>query len=121
MHPPIFAVCASAPAVQAMLGTDPTRLYPFGEAPQGTQFPYAVWQIIGGSPENYLAERPDVDFFALQLDVYAADAGTARGAAAALRDVIEPYAHIVAWRGESRDSETKSYRVSFDLDWFVSR
>ncbi|EPN30837.1 hypothetical protein A245_45243, partial [Pseudomonas syringae pv. actinidiae ICMP 19096] len=52
MAAPIFAVCAADPAVQALLGTSPTRLYPFGEAPEGVAKPYAVWQVIGGNPEN---------------------------------------------------------------------
>ena len=39
----------------------------------------------------------------------------------ALRDAVEPVAHIVAWRGESRDVDTRLYRYSFDVDWLVNR
>lgn len=35
MYAPIFAVCAADPAVTALLGTSPVRIYPFGEAPEG--------------------------------------------------------------------------------------
>jgi len=71
MYPPIFAVCSSNPGVQAALGSSPCRVFMFGHAPQGTTKPYAVWQLIGGSPENYLATRPDADNWSLQIDVYA--------------------------------------------------
>ena len=48
MQPPIFPVCAADPAVQALLGAGPTRLWPWGEAPQGVTLPYAVWRVIPG-------------------------------------------------------------------------
>jgi hypothetical protein len=121
MFPPIFQVAAADPGVTALLGTAPVRLYPFGEAPEGTPLPYAVWQVASGSPENYLAGRPDLDGFTLQIDVYAATGASARAVGAALRDAIELRANITRWGGESRDPETGSYRISFDADWYVHR
>ena len=121
MFPPIFQVCANDAAVKAVLGASPVRLYPFGEAPQAVAKPYAVWQTLGGSPENYLGQRPDIDHFAIQVDVYADTAAAARAAAMALRGAVEPHAHITRWGGESRDPETTAYRVSFDVDWWTPR
>lgn len=121
MYPPIFATCAGSPAVTAVLGTGPTRLFPFGEAPEGVALPYAVWQTVGGQPENYLGQTPDIDNFLLQIDVYAQTVASARQVAQALRAAIESHAHIVAWRGESRDDETNHYRFSFDVEWWVPR
>ncbi len=121
MYPPIFQVCAADPAIRLLLGEDPTRLWPFGEAPQDVARPYAVWQQVTGSPENYLGSRPDIDSFTVQVDVYAVTADAARAIAMALRDAIEPHAHIMGWRGEGQDPETNNYRYSFDVDWFVQR
>lgn len=121
MYPPIFAVCAAASAVTALLGTAPTRVYPFGEAPQSGAYPYAVWQTVGGAPENYLGNRPDMDSYTLQVDVYADTGASARAVAAALRDAIEPHAYITRWGGESKDAETARYRSSFDVSWLTSR
>lgn len=121
MYPPIFSVCNADSAVLAALGPKPLRLYPFGEAPQGVATPYAVWQTISGAPENYLGQRPDMDQFTLQVDVYALDVDSARAAAEALRYAIEAVAHVVSYGGESRDPETKNYRYSFTVDWWVSR
>lgn len=121
MFPPIFQVCSADAGVKASLGNSPVRLYPFGEAPDGVLKPYAVWQTLGGSPENYISQRPDIDMFSLQVDVYADTSTAARNAAKALRDAIEPSAHITRWNGEERDTETKNYRVSFDVDWWTPR
>lgn len=121
MIPPIFETCAADDGVTALLGTNPVRLYQFGFAPQNVAKPYAVWQTIGGVPGNYITGLPDHDQIAVQVDVYGITSTEARGVALALRDAIEPHAHITAWRGEDREPETALFRVSFDLDWFVHR
>jgi hypothetical protein len=121
MYPPIFETVAADSDVQTNLGTSPVRFYPFGKAPQGVSKPYAVWQTITGLPQNYLNELPDIDRHSLQVDIYADSVDSARDAAKAIRDSVEPVAHITAWRGESVEPETGSYRVSFDVDWMVSR
>ena len=120
MNPPVFSTVNIA-AVQAVLGTSPLRVYQFGYAPQDVTLPYAVWQTIGGGPENYIDCAPDIDLFTIQFDTYAETASSARQAAEVLRDAIEPYAHIVSWRGESRDTDTNHYRYSFDVDWWAAR
>lgn len=118
---PIFAVCAADAGVTSLLGVSPTRLYPFGEAPEGVAKPYAVWQLVTGSPENYLAGRPDLDGYTLQVDVYGATAASARAVMAAISTAIELKAYVVRWGGESKDAETKLFRSSFDIDWLVPR
>lgn len=122
MTPPIELVCAADPGVTALLGSGvDLRMYPFGEAPEGVLKPYAVWQLVNGSPENYLAGRPDVDGFTLQVDVYGTTSKSVRQVRDAIRDAIELRAYITRWGGESRDSATKSFRASFDVDWIVRR
>lgn len=121
MYAPIFKIASASPGVQAVLGVEPTRLYPFGEAPEGVALPYAVWQGIGGAPENYLGGRPDMDQFALQVDVYGATAESVRQVGAALRNAIELHAHITRWSGERKDATTGRYRLTFDVDWYVER
>ena len=121
MYPPIFSTVSSLSAVTSLLGSTPTRLYPFGEAPQDVAKPYAVWQIISGSPENLLGDAPDIDSYSVQVDVYADTGVEVRNVAQALRNAIQPVAHITAWRGESKEIETGLYRYSFDCDWWVQR
>lgn len=121
MFPPVFATAAADPAVQSALGSNPTRLYPFGEAPQGVAKPYAVWQTVSGNPENYLAGRPDSDTFRAQIDVYADTATAARNAAKALVRALELSGYVVSFNGESRESDTNLYRFSFDWEHITPR
>jgi hypothetical protein len=122
MYPPLHAVCAADTSVQDLL-SDGTylRLYPFGEARQADVYPYAVWQIVGGRPENYLGQTPDVDSFSTQVDVYGKTWASVREVAAALQAAIEEVAHVTGYNGEMRDPDTKSFRVSFTVDWVTSR
>lgn len=125
MFAPIFEAI-DVPVVRALLkaGTGPVRFYLFGMAPQNVIKPYAVWRMSSGSPENYLGDRPDIDSFTLQVDVFASPtqgAKVCREVAAALRDAIEPHAHITSWLGESIDPETQNYRLTFLVDWWTNR
>lgn len=121
MYPPIFATCKADASVTALIGSNPCRLYMFGEAPQDVARPYAVWQVVGGLPANYIDARPDADSFSLQIDVYAETGASARATAQAISYAIELSAHVTSWRGESRDPETKDYKSSLDVDWIVLR
>lgn len=121
IYPPVFEWAILSPTVLSLLGSNPTRLYPFGVAPQQVPVPYAVWQTIGGIPENYLGDIPDADSFRVQIDVYGRSADSVRTVAAALRDAYQSRAYIVRWGGESRDDETKNDRFSFDVDFIIPR
>ncbi len=123
MFPPVFAVATSSSEVLSLLGYNPTRLYLFGEATQQTAKPYAVWQLVSGSPENYLACPPDLDRMTTQIDVYATTVSSARNVARALRDAFEGErnCYVVGLRGESKEATTGYFRISFDLEWHVYR
>lgn len=121
MFPPVFATAAASSAVTTLLGTNPVRLYLFGEAPQGVTKPYAVWQTVSGFPENYLGQVPNADHWTVQIDVYAITASSARSVAQALRDAFEPVAYVTDWRGETRSAETNLYRYGFDVAWIKKR
>jgi len=121
MNPPVFETAAASPAVTALLGSSPMRFYLFGEASQATAKPYAVWQIVAGSSENYLANNPNIDHYVTQIDVYATTADGARDVAEALRDAFQTAAYVTGWRGESRNSDTQLYRYSFDVEWWKYR
>jgi len=121
MYPPIFETATASDAVLATLGSRPTRLYTLGDVPQDVDQPYAVWQTIGGAPKNYLDGRPDIDLFTLRVRVYGATVDSIRQVAQALRDAVEPQAHIKRWGSERKDTETDHYCLSFDLDWQVER
>lgn len=128
MNPPFFQI-VNVPGVQAIFGSHPLRVWLFGEAPEKEARPYATFQTIGGVPENYINQVPDSDNWDVQVDVYTeAEEGKQADAIAlvvngakALRDAIEPFAHITAWRGCSREVGTRFYRYSFDVSFVTER
>lgn len=131
MFPPIFSIAAADGSVKALLGSgdpnDPVRFWAFGEAPRDADgrpahgTPYAVWQIVTGSPENYLDKPPDIDGHGVQIDIYAESMSAAREVAQALRDCLEPHAYVTAWNGENRDFPTNLYRVTYTMSFLTQR
>lgn len=121
MFPPVYEIVSSNGDVQSNLGSSPCRFRAFGEASENETKPYAVWQTVFGSPENYLNQVPDVDTWTIQIDIYGDNGLQVRNAAQALRDAIEPYAHITSFDGEGRDPETKNYRYTITVDWIDYR
>ncbi len=121
MIAPIFRVCAASQEVRDLLGEYPVRLYPFGKHFDEVVYPYAVWQNIGGDPQNYLKQRPDIDRFSVQIDVYADTDTDVIAVACALRNAIEGSAIITRWGVQEIETSTMKYRYSFDVDWLVKR
>ena len=121
IFPPVFELASYSVAVRAHLGSDPIRLYAFGRAPQAKAYPYAVWQVVGGQPENFLGTLPDADRYVVQIDIYASSITEARTIAEALRDALQESAYVVAWRGESVDQETQKFRFGFDVEFITRR
>lgn len=121
MIPPIFSIIAAAPSVTALIGSSPVRFYNFGEAVQTTPKPYAVWQLITGVPANYINQLPDMDDTRVQVDVYDDDAATTRAVAIAIRDAIEPHAHMVGFADRGRDATTRNYGFMMDFEFFTPR
>lgn len=125
MFPPLFAILNASAPVKALLGAAPLRVYPFGAAPSkgapGYITPYALFQTISGSPENYLSGAPDVDAWQVQVDVYADTLTAARNGAKAIRDAVEPAAYVVGYNAEYRETDTQLYRYSFDIAFLTKR
>lgn len=122
-YAPIYALAAASSTVVGLLktGTGPLRFYLFGEADQMTVRPYAVWQTVGGSPENYINQRPDADDWAVQVDVYALTASSARTIAFALIESFEGAAYVTSYNGEYKETETKLFRFSMSVDFITHR
>lgn len=121
MLPPIQSLVMSSAQVVALLDNDPTRFYAFGSAPELETRPYAVWQIVNGTPDNFINDRPDIDDMGIQVDIYAPTMVQAVAVASAIRDAIEGDSHITLWRGMGLDEKTKLYRFTFLSDWFTPR
>lgn len=124
MIPPIFEVCSESQDVQivlgGMLGNKLPRLYPFGEAPQNTPKPYAVYQIISGAPDNTLTV-PESDHLSVQVDVFGRSQAEAMNAFTVLRDAVQHKGYVTGYNINGREDDTKLWRLSFDVDWIIDR
>lgn len=122
MFPPVFEIAAASPSVTAVIGASPTRLWPFGQAKQNQDRPYAVWQTVYGNPVNSLPCIPKEDLYGVQLDCYAKSVSGSRQVAEVLRDAYEAtFNHVVSWNGEEWDQSTGLYRVSFTVEFWTER
>lgn len=118
---PIFQICRDSPEIQNVFGSDPIRVYPFGGVDDSVETPYAIWQNVGGSPANYIGNRPDVDQFEVQIDIYGKDLDIMLSAATVLRDVLEKFGYITRLGSQEQDTVTKLYNMTFDYTIFTDR
>ena len=121
MIPEIFTILSNNSTVTAILGINPVRVFPWGEAPQGVEYPYATYGVYSGSPENSMDRVPELDMLGTQVDVWAKTGNDCIQAAKAIRDAIEPTNHMISMSNMERDRETKSYRIRMDFDMYTFR
>jgi hypothetical protein len=77
--------------------------------------------MIGNVPQNTMSEVPQIDAVSIQIDCYHQSPTGVIDLATAVRNAIEPYAHITNIPINERDAETKLYRIAIDIDWWYSR
>lgn len=120
MFPRVYSTLSDSNAVTDILGSAP-RVYRMGEAPQDVVKPYVTWSTISGTPENQLSGLPSVDRMQVQIDCWHTTDAGAEALAIAVRDAVEPVAHMTSIPAVGRETETRLYRVTLQFDWFVDR
>ena len=120
MLPLIYSWLKAAPAVTAILGAAP-KVYRHGSAPQGAVAPYVTWSVISDAPENNLSELPPVDRVTVQVDCYHTTDPGIEQLATAVRNAIEPHAHMTGMPINEREPETQLYRIALQFDCFLYR
>lgn len=118
MLPPIYTTLRASSAVLALVAN---RIYRHGYAPQGVAKPYVTWFLVSGNPENTLSETPAVDRCTVQIDCWSESDTEVEVLAKAVRDAVEPSAHITAFPVDDRETATELYRIAIQLDWWLSR
>jgi len=125
MLPEVFPLLAAASAVTSLIGTNPVRAYRHGRAPQGTAAPYVTWFLVTGLPENTLDEVPRVDRHEVQVDCWSENTGQGskdiEALAKAVRDAIEPHAHMTAEVFDGIDEDTQRYRIGMQFTFWTDR
>ena len=125
MFPPVFRTLKASEDVRNIIqsGSGAPRIFRHGAAPQDAERPYITWIVVSGIPENNLSDLPPVDRVTVQVDAWhPTDAGV-EALALAVRDAIEPHAHMT--NGpllDDRDlANSKLFRIAMQFDWFVDR
>ncbi len=125
MLPAVFPLLSAAGPVTAIIGTNPVRAYKHGQAPQNVIAPYVTYASISTVPQNALDEAPRVDAFSMQVDCWSVNTGTGSAGietlAKAVRNAIEPVAHMVSGPTDSFDAETGRYRITMTFDFWTHR
>jgi hypothetical protein len=122
MIPDIFYLLSGDVGVAALLGADDAcRVFPAGSAPPDVATPYVTWQLIAGSPENLMSDKPGSDRCVIQFDAWGDAHASTKAATLAVRDAVETVGYVVAFNPSDRDNETNRYRYSFDAEFHVMR
>lgn len=118
MIPPVYDTLKASSAVVRIVDD---AIWRHNSAPQDTPRPYITWFIVTGTPENHLSGLPPMDRMTVQVDCWADTDEQAEELATAVRDAIEPYAHMTAQPIDAREPVTKLWRMALEFDWFVAR
>lgn len=120
MLPPIYSLLDTS-ELQALLGNNPLRVYRHGRAPQDTSVDYVTWQVVAGVPENTLSDLPGHDRLSIQLDCFSTTDRGVETLARAVRDAMEPHAHMTGIPVNERETATKLFRISLQFDYWLAR
>lgn len=120
-YPPIFPAVAADSACTALLGTNPTRFWAYGMAPENETRPYAVHRLISGDPNNALSCTPDCDNLTLQFNCYGRTDAEATSIMLAIRDVVETMGYITGWLNDGIDPDTRLFNKGFFADFIINR
>lgn len=121
MNPPIFPLILADTACKAILGENPTRFYPWGRVPQNSKKPYAVYTVYNAIPENYLGDLPDIDNKGTQVNIYADRPDDIDTAYTAIRNALEPHAHMTSFSSFDPDNQTDLYNMRMEFDFWDPR
>ncbi|EXB86854.1 hypothetical protein J538_1184 [Acinetobacter sp. 272263] len=90
---PIVPTLKANPEVTALLGTSPLKVWE-DIAPTGTVYPYAVWSVVTGDPQNNLDCPANTDHVSFQIVVYDTQQKRASDIRSAIRKALEPHCYI---------------------------
>ena len=121
MNPDLFPILNADTATKAVLGSNPLRVFPWGRAPQNVVKPYAVYAVYNANPENYLDQSPDIDNKGTQINIYADNAVSLQSAFVAVRNALEPHAHMTSFATPDLDADTDLYSCRMEFDFWDGR
>lgn len=119
MLPEVLPVLKT-PAVLAIVGGTPVRIFRHGAAPQDTAKPYVTWFEVTGQPYDQISGPPCGDFDSVQIDCWSMDDTQVETLARAVRDAVDAAGFSNRLVINHRDPDTKLYRIGLQADFINS-
>ena len=117
MLPNVKAVLA-VPGVTAIVGNS---IYAFDDKPQDVDGAYITWFSPGDSPYEHLSGPPVSDLTSIQIDCYGLDQLTVDELAGAVRRALDAARVSNRLIINTREPDTKLYRMGFEADFILNR
>lgn len=104
-----------------IVSTVDKRIYRHGSAPQNVVKPYITWFLVSGIPENNISSAPCSDRDTVQIDCWCEGDTDVETLAYAVQSVLD--SNMIANRIviDSRENDTKLYRIALEADFIRSR
>lgn len=104
-----------------VVNTVGTRIYRHGSAPQDVVKPYITWFVVTGQPEDVLNAPPCHDRDTIQIDCWSETDTGVETLAYAVRAALD--SQLISNRIiiDTRENDTKLYRMSIEADFIASR
>jgi len=122
--PPVYETLKANPAIKALLGDDPLRVWRVSVPEtqrQPLDQPYVTWFMLTSVPINNLSDLPPADRQTVQVDCWYPGANGDKGVvdlATLVRDTLEQVVHMTAINIHDREIETRLWRISLQFDWW---
>lgn len=118
---PVVPVLKASPEVTALLGNNPLRV--FEDFATQKIYPYAVWTVISGDPQNNLDCPANTDHVSFQIVVYDTNKERASDVRGAIRKALEPHCYVTNIHPNhfERIADTNIFGRGFDANWFLDR
>lgn len=119
---PVFALLSASTPLKAIVGTSPVRVWMDTVPPDQSQDrPYITWNVVGGSPENYLKAVPKIDNGRIQIDTWSKDKDQCHTMAKLVRDLLEPTSYMIGVPVSGYEPDTMLYRYTLEFSFWTRR
>ena len=118
MLPNVYQTLRANSTVVSTVGT---RIYRHGSAPQNVTKPYITWMLSVNQPENILNGAPCNDRDTCQIDCWSETDEGIEILAYSVRDALDLAGIANRIMINSRETDTKLYRMTIEADFIRSR
>jgi len=118
MFPNVYATLRANATVQTIVGEKIGR---HGSMPQDEAAPYITWFVVADQPHDNLSDPPPSDFNTVQIDCWSEDDKQVATMARAVRDALDAAGVLNRLRIDTREPDTKLYRVGIEADFITQR